>query len=271
MESSRVEQFGKDIAGAYKDIATLKWSNDFLCSACGHQDWFEGKFPYSRRCAKCKKDFSPTAGTIFHGVRFPLNIAIYIIKRVAAKKERITSEELTEEISAKFKQNLRQKTVWAFLMKVYNAMIFPAPKFTTYINIIRFNHGGKVIIGLQGFVHGKMTTVVHVRDKDGNEILTEAIGMCRRNNTRLVANDATFKKVHYSPYPHQRQQMITTELKPIFSTGEKDDGDVVFPLSLYETIAGVNATHFQAYLNFYCYHANKYTYGQLMNVLIPRP
>ncbi len=229
MESSRTEQFGKELAEAYKEIATIRWRQDFICNSCSFSEYFEGKYPYSRRCANCKKDNSPTAGTIFHGVRFPLHVALYMIKRVAATEDRLTSEELTEELSTTFKLKMRQKTVWSFLMKVYSAIVFPIPEFTTYVNINKFNHGDKAIISIRGFVHGKWKLIAFAKDKNDMGILNDVIEKYTKSEVRLentAHNGLTY------------------------------------------VIAGKSPCHYQAYLNYFCFQANGGTYDQLMSMIM---
>jgi hypothetical protein len=83
---------------------------------CGHVRYGKGKKPYSRRCAKCNYDESPTAGTMFDKIKFPLLIAFHICFKISTKKKGMSSLELSEEFG------LRQKTVWEFKWKIQQAM-----------------------------------------------------------------------------------------------------------------------------------------------------
>lgn len=76
----------------------------------------KGKKPYSRRCAKCNYDESPTADTMFDKIKFPLLIAFHIGFKISTKKKGMSSLELSEEFG------LRQKTVWEFKWKIQQAM-----------------------------------------------------------------------------------------------------------------------------------------------------
>lgn len=59
---------------------------------------------------------SPTAGTLFHQVKFDLVKAFWIVYFIATNKKGITSTELSRKLG------LRQKTCWAFKRKVMIAM-----------------------------------------------------------------------------------------------------------------------------------------------------
>jgi len=72
--------------------------------------------PYLSRCAKCNYDESPTAGTIFDKIKFPLLIAFHICFKISTKKKGMSSLELSEEFG------LRQKTVWEFKWKIQQIM-----------------------------------------------------------------------------------------------------------------------------------------------------
>lgn len=269
MDSIRVKQFGEELAAAYKEVAIHKWGREFLCNDCGHQDYFEGKYPYSRRCAKCKKDHSPTADTIFHGVRFPLNVALYIIKRVAATKERTTSEELTSEISSKFKQKLRQKTVWAFLMKVYGAMIFPPSSITGYITLIRFEQGDKTILALKGNRKGHEITACYVTDMNDDVIYDEIVQSFNGGKFNLNVYAASFKHKLETEF-RRRKRYVEVTLTSVLGDSAPDYMNKDFALNIYNAIAGMSPKHYQAYLNYYCYQVNKYSYDELLAILIPR-
>lgn len=59
---------------------------------------------------------SPTTGTMFDKIKFPLLIAFHIAFKISTKKKGMSSLELSEEYE------LRQKTCWAFKWKIQQAM-----------------------------------------------------------------------------------------------------------------------------------------------------
>lgn len=99
-----------------KYLSEIKWCDGFVCKRCGHTHYCKGKSAYSRRCTKCKHDESPTAGTMFDKVKFPLLIAFHIAFKISTKKKGMSSIELAEEFE------IRQKTCWEFKWKIQQAM-----------------------------------------------------------------------------------------------------------------------------------------------------
>ena len=97
-------------------LAAEKWKNGYTCSKCGHTHYCQGNTLYSRQCTRCKQTDSPTSGTLFHKVKFPLLKAFYIVYFVSTSKKGISSTELSRKLG------LRQKTCWYFKRKVMKAM-----------------------------------------------------------------------------------------------------------------------------------------------------
>lgn len=115
IEFNRYFQTDED---CYRYLSAIKWSSEspYKCKKCGHTKYGKGKKPYSRRCAKCNYDESPTAGTMFDKIKFSLLIAFHICFKISTKKKGMSSLELSEEFG------LRQKTVWEFKWKIQQAM-----------------------------------------------------------------------------------------------------------------------------------------------------
>ena len=63
-------------------LLRLRWPDGFVCPCCGHRGHcvLAGRGLY--QCNRCKKQTSPTAGTIFHATKLPLTLwfaAIHLI------------------------------------------------------------------------------------------------------------------------------------------------------------------------------------------------
>lgn len=101
----------------YEYIGLAKWNNTkYICKKCGYDKYCAGKKPFSRRCLRCKHDESPTAGTMFDKLKFPLLIAFHIIFKICARKKGLSTLELSREFG------VRQKTCWLFKWKIQQAM-----------------------------------------------------------------------------------------------------------------------------------------------------
>lgn len=99
-----------------KHLAELKWKDGFQCKKCGHTHYCKGIQVFDRQCTKCRYLESPTAGTLFHKIKFPLLKAFYIVYLVSTNKKGITSTELARNLA------ITQKVSWRFKQKVMAAM-----------------------------------------------------------------------------------------------------------------------------------------------------
>lgn len=103
-----------DKLSCLKKISQLKWGEDgntYECKKCKNKNASKGPQSYSKKCTKCNYTETATAYTLFHGVRFPLNKAVYLTYLVS-RNEKKTIEQLSEEI------DLRMNTCWSFKKKI---------------------------------------------------------------------------------------------------------------------------------------------------------
>lgn len=97
-------------------LSELKWGQGFKCKKCGHNHYCKGGKKYNRQCTRCRYIESPTARTLFHGIKFPLVKAFYMVYFISTNKKGISSTELGRKL------NLKQKVCWLFKRKVMKAM-----------------------------------------------------------------------------------------------------------------------------------------------------
>lgn len=97
-------------------LALAKWAEGFVCKKCSHNHYCKGIKELDRQCSSCNYLESPTAGTLFHKVKFPLVKAFYIVYFISTNKKGITSTELARKL------DLKQKVCWLFKRKVMKAM-----------------------------------------------------------------------------------------------------------------------------------------------------
>jgi len=89
-------------------LDNLKWEDGFVCPHCGNTKYCAGQKKHIRQCTKCNYLISPTAGTLFHKLKFPILKAFYIVYYVATSSKGIASTEFSRKLG------LRQKTCWLF-------------------------------------------------------------------------------------------------------------------------------------------------------------
>lgn len=113
------EEFRKifpDQSACLRYLEEAKWGRGFECRQCANTKSSKGPKVFTRRCSRCGHIDSVTAGTIFHGVRFPLEKAFYLAYNSITKHEKQTLDQLAELL------DLRKNTVWAFRKKVSKSL-----------------------------------------------------------------------------------------------------------------------------------------------------
>lgn len=96
-------------------LADLKWKDGYLCRKCGH-DKSQVRKDHSRACNKCSHIESPTAGTLFHKVKFGLRKAFFIAFELSASTRGISARQISK------RYGIGYKSAWLFSHKVRNAM-----------------------------------------------------------------------------------------------------------------------------------------------------
>jgi len=97
-------------------LSALKWDSGFVCKKCKHTHYCKGIKEFDRQCTRCNYLESPTAGTLFHRVKFPLLKAFYAVYFISTNKKGVSSTELSRKLG------LKQKVCWLFKRKVMKAM-----------------------------------------------------------------------------------------------------------------------------------------------------
>jgi hypothetical protein len=101
-----------DELSCYRLLEEIKWENGFLCTKCGNDKYSRGKTKFSRRCTKCGYEESVTVNTVFHGIKFPIDKALFIHYLTKEENAKYTLVELSEIL------NLRPGTISNFKRKI---------------------------------------------------------------------------------------------------------------------------------------------------------
>ncbi len=103
-------------------IARNIWANvsgqGFKCRKCNHKKAtaLKGGRTAHLMCTLCKREESPTAGTLFHRVRFGLRKAFFIVYEMSTSSKGLSSIQIAN------RYGISQKTAWYFMQKVRLAM-----------------------------------------------------------------------------------------------------------------------------------------------------
>lgn len=119
-------------------LATIKWEKGFECCKCQHTKFTIRKANLARDCNRCHHIESPTAGTMFHKVKFGIRKAFTIVFEMSATTKSISSSQMAKRL------NIRSTTAWLFMHKVRISMksseLFPI---TGKVMVDEFVFGGK--------------------------------------------------------------------------------------------------------------------------------
>jgi hypothetical protein len=99
-----------------------KWDDGYACRKCKNDKFLPGKNKFDRRCSRCGYNESPSAFTLFHGIKFPIEKAFYILHLVIADRNDMTIDEISQIL------DLRRNTCWGFKDKVSKILKRYKPK-----------------------------------------------------------------------------------------------------------------------------------------------
>ncbi len=97
-------------------LSEQKWVDGFKCKKCGHSKFTVRKKNLARDCNRCHHVESPTAGTLFHRVRFGIRKAFGIVFEMSATTKGLSSSQMAK------RYGISRTTAWSFMHKVRSAM-----------------------------------------------------------------------------------------------------------------------------------------------------
>jgi hypothetical protein len=242
-------------------LAEIKWGDGYLCPKCGNTKYCGGDKEFSRQCTKCRHISSPTSGTMFHKVKFPLLKAFYIVYYVSTNRKGISSTELSRKLG------LRQKTCWLFKQKVMHGMKSSGQfKITGKAEVDETVVGGQEE-GLRGRENNKKKLVVFAIERKGkgvSRVYGKVIGKSSAKELGsfmkdTIEPDTEIKTDEWTGYKPLKKDFANLRQVP---SGKKGDN---FP-DLHRVIMGFKGwlrgmhhrvENLQAYIDEYCYRFNR--------------
>jgi hypothetical protein len=101
-------------------LAGLRWPGGFVCAVCGGERAWRMSKGRNLRCARCRRDHSVTAGTVFADTRLPLTIWFQAAWYVTGTKHGVSALGLQRLLGLG-----SYETAWALLHKLRRAMVRP--------------------------------------------------------------------------------------------------------------------------------------------------
>ena len=276
LNSIKFNRFFKTDDDCFKYIANIKWEQGYKCKRCSNEKYIKGSNPYNRRCLKCKYDESPTAGTMFDKVKFPLLIAFHIVFKIVTKKKGMSTLELSKEFE------LRQKTSWGFKWKIQQAMASSlSNKLEGIVHVDEFFVGGAEKHN-RGRAKGNKKLVVVALEINENGVggaYAEEIQHASSKELELflekyVSIDANVVADEWKGYIPLKK--VFFKLEQVESDNGRNFNDLhLHIMNIKGWLRGIHhhcsKEHIQGYLNEYHYRYNRRNYmGSMFDLLIKK-
>lgn len=155
-------------------LSDHKWAYGYTCKKCSHTKFTVRKKNLARDCNRCHHIESPTAGTMFHRVRFGIRKAFMITFEMSATTKGLSASQLSKRYS------ISRTTAWTFMHKVRTAMQSSG----------KYPMKGNVQV--DEFVFGGKESLKQGRSKDSKK--KKLIGALELNETGKVKR-VYFKKI----------------------------------------------------------------------------
>ncbi|RXK86248.1 IS1595 family transposase [Filimonas effusa] len=130
--------FGNDEQKCRDFLAKERWGNKPICVHCQHDKCYRFTDGRLYKCAKCRKQFTVTMGTIFENSKVPLSTWFAAIYLCTAHKKGISSIQLAKDLG------VTQKTSWFMLMRIKEmTKVKDRAKMTRIVEVDETYVGGK--------------------------------------------------------------------------------------------------------------------------------
>ena len=118
-------------------LASIKWEKGYCCRKCGHTK-YQVRKDFSRTCNICSDTESPTAGTLFHRLKFGLRKAFFICFEMTTTTKGLSASQVAR------RYKISRQTAHYFMQKVREAMkSSESHKMNDRVQVDEFTIGGK--------------------------------------------------------------------------------------------------------------------------------
>ncbi|MEZ4909521.1 MAG: IS1595 family transposase [Saprospiraceae bacterium] len=250
-----------DEDSCYAYLSELKWKGGYECPKCKHKKHCKGINKYDRQCTKCGYLESPTAGSLFHKVKFSILKAFWIVYYVSTSKKGIASTELSRKL------DLRQKTCWMFKQKVMQAMASSGDNLLTgKVEVDEFVIGQQEegVVGRKNKNKRLIVIAIEKGGKGAGRIYAKQIDRSTKNNLKTfmdktISKSAEIKTDAWSSYRSLEKEMPNLKTEKSKKKGSNFTVMHRIIMGFKSWLRGIHghAKHLQYYLDEYCYRYNR--------------
>lgn len=248
-------------------LSEKKWSLGFICAKCKHNKCTIRKKNLARDCNKCHHIESPTAGTLFHKVKFGLRKSFGIVFEMSATTKSISANQMSK------RYEIRYITAWLFMQKVRDAMkSSESLPMKGDVIVDEFVFGGREDLKQGRSSNSKKKKIVAAVEKDEQGIKRVYFKVIKDYSSESlreifdthISKDANISTDQWTGYkPLQKEYKITQT--------KSDKGSTFFEMNtivhqvkawLRSTFSNLDKHHIQAYLNEFSYRINRSIHKQ---------
>lgn len=248
-------------------LAARKASQGYACVKCGHTKHTVRRKNLARDWNKCHHLESPTAGTLFHKVKFGLRKAFGMVFEMSATTKSISANQMSK------RYEVRYVTAWLFMQKVRKAMKSSGKDpMDGDVIVDEFVFGGREDLKQGRSTDSKKKKIVAAVQKDGS-------GIKRFYFKPIEDYSCASLRVIFDAHISNNAQVMTdkwTGYKPLkkeynISQQKSDKGRTFFEMNtivhqlkawMRSSFSNIHKHHIQGYLDEFSYRINRSIHKQ---------
>ena len=249
-------------------LAHKKWDLGYTCKKCGHTKCTIRKKNLARDCNNCHHIESPTAGTLFHKVKFGLRKAFGIVFEMSATTKSLSANQISK------RYEIRYITAWLFAQKVRDAMkSSESQPMTGDVIVDEFVFGGRENLKQGRSTDSKKKKIVAAVEKDDKggikRVYFKVIKDYSSSSLRGIFDAHISKEANVNTDQWTGYKPLAEEYK--ITQTKSDKGNTFFEMNtivhqvkawLRSTFSNIHEQHIQGYLDEFSYRINRSIHKQ---------